>query len=183
MSMDLFFVSGSPSENKFGQTAGEVLQEFFNKSDEPLAQAARKRGMITQVKDPKATKLRDALARQVFKWFHPGAVLWIYTRECLPMPVGSFMKGRLSRISRSEFIFEQGMPERPKAPQPRNEMVYQGLRLNVHRDARGNLYPTLGKPALTADFTYENFCEEAAEELLRVKDLEKRLEYNNLKAE
>ena len=54
------------------------------------------------------------------------------------------------------------MPERPKAPQPRNEMVYQGLRLNVHRDARGNLYPTLRKPALTADFTYEHFCEEAA---------------------
>ena len=75
------------------------------------------------------------------------------------------------------------MPERPKAPQPRNEMVYQGLRLNVHRDARGNLYPTLRKPALTADFTYENFCEEAAEELLRVKDLEKRLEHNNLMAE
>ena len=73
MSMDLFFVSGSPSENKFGQTAGEVLQEFFNKSDEPLAQAARQRGMITQVKDPKATNLRDALARQLFKWFHPGA--------------------------------------------------------------------------------------------------------------
>ena len=75
------------------------------------------------------------------------------------------------------------MPERPKAPQPRNEMVYQGLRLNVHRDARGYLYSTLRKPALTADFTYEHFCEEAAEELLRVKDLEKRPEYNNLMAE
>ena len=44
-------------------------------------------------------------------------------------------------------------------------------------------YPILRKPALTADFTYENFCQEAAEELLRVKDLEKRLEYNNLMAE
>ena len=55
------------------------------------------------------------------------------------------------------------MPERPKAPQPRNEMVYQGLRLNVHRDARGYLYPTLRKPALTADFTYEHFCQEAAQ--------------------
>ena len=75
------------------------------------------------------------------------------------------------------------MPERPKAPQPRNEMVYQGLRLNVHRDARGNLYLTLRKPALTADFTYEHFCQETAEELLRVKDLEKRLEHYNLMAE
>ena len=75
------------------------------------------------------------------------------------------------------------MPERPKAPQPRNEMVYQGLRLNVHRDARGHLYPTLRNQALDADFTYEHIYEEAAEELLRVKDLEKRLEYNNLMAE
>ena len=49
--------------------------------------------------------------------------------------------------------------------------------------ARGNLYPTLRRPALTADFTYEHFCEEAAEELLRVKDLEKRLEHYNLMAE
>ena len=77
--MDLFFVSGSPSENKFGQTAGEVLQEFFNKSDEPLAQAARQRGMITQVKDPKATKLREALARQLFKWATASAFRWSWS--------------------------------------------------------------------------------------------------------
>ena len=38
-------------------------------------------------------------------------------------------------------------------------------------------------PALTADFTYEHFCQEAAEELLRVKDLEKRLEHYNHMAE
>ncbi|MDD5970578.1 MAG: hypothetical protein PUC48_02665 [Paraprevotella sp.] len=39
------------------------------------------------------------------------------------------------------------------------------------------------KPSITADFTCEHFCQEAAEEQLRVKDLEKRLEYNNLMAE
>ena len=39
------------------------------------------------------------------------------------------------------------------------------------------------KPSLTADFTYEHFCQKAAEELLRVKDLEKRLEHYNLIAE
>ena len=36
---------------------------------------------------------------------------------------------------------------------------------------------------LSPDFTYEHFCEKAAEELLRVKDLEKRLEQYNLMAE
>ena len=36
---------------------------------------------------------------------------------------------------------------------------------------------------LSPDFTYEHFCQEAAEELLRVKDLEKRLEHYNLMAE
>ena len=36
---------------------------------------------------------------------------------------------------------------------------------------------------LSPDFTYEHFCEEAADELLRVKDLEKRLEHYNLMAE
>ena len=36
---------------------------------------------------------------------------------------------------------------------------------------------------LSPDFTYKHFCPEAAEELLKVKDLEKRLEHYNLKAE
>ncbi|MDY4998947.1 MAG: hypothetical protein SPF09_07750 [Bacteroidaceae bacterium] len=38
-------------------------------------------------------------------------------------------------------------------------------------------------PALTADFTCEHFYQETAEELFRVKDLEKRLEHYNLMAE
>ena len=173
MSMDLFFVSGSPSENKFGQTAGEVLQEFFNKSEEPLAQEARQRGMITRVTDPKANRLRDIVTRQLFRWLHPGVTLWVLTRENRPMNVGAFMTGRLSWDCQGTFTFEQGLPERPKAPQPRNEMVYQGLRLNVHRDARGYTYPTLRKPTYTQDFTFRDMCQEAAEELLRVKDLEK----------
>ena len=47
----------------------------------------------------------------------------------------------------------------------------------------GSLCKLIRGPALTADFTYEHFCQEAAEELLRVKDLEKRLEHYNLIAE
>ena len=46
-----------------------------------------------------------------------------------------------------------------------------------------DLSPPSRKHALTDDFTYEHFCQEADEELLRVKDLEKRLEHYNLMAE
>lgn len=54
---------------------------------------------------------------------------------------------------------------------------------SAERQKNQDLSPPSRKPALTDDFTYEHFCQEAAEELLKVKDLEKRLEYNNLMAE
>ena len=47
----------------------------------------------------------------------------------------------------------------------------------------GSLCKLIRGPALTADFTYEHFFQEAAEELLRVKDLEKSQEHYNLMAE
>ena len=54
---------------------------------------------------------------------------------------------------------------------------------SAERQKNQDLSPPSRKPALTADFTYENIYQEAAEELLRVKDLEKRLEHYNLMAE
>ena len=47
----------------------------------------------------------------------------------------------------------------------------------------GSLCKLITGLALTTYFTYEYFFQEAAEELLRVKDLEKRLEHYNLMAE
>ena len=72
---------------------------------------------------------------------------------------------------------------RVATPDKASATDYNHSRFDGQPSALCRRYPTLRKPALTADFTYENFCEEAAEELLRVKDLEKRPEYNNLMAE
>lgn len=72
---------------------------------------------------------------------------------------------------------------RVATPDKASATDYKSLSLMGSRRPPCRRYPTLRKPALTADFTYENFCLEAAEELLRVKDLEKRLEHYNLMAE
>ena len=72
---------------------------------------------------------------------------------------------------------------RVATPDKASATDYNHSRFDRQPSASVPTLPTLRKPALTADFTYENFCEEAAEELLRVKDLEKRPEYNNLMAE
>ena len=58
-----------------------------------------------------------------------------------------------------------------KATEQRNPSVYLGRRINVHRKSDGTLYPTFNRPRYTKDFSFQDFCREAAEELLMVAGL------------
>ena len=49
--------------------------------------------------------------------------------------------------------------------------MYLGTCINLHRKADGTIYPTFNRPGYTADFTFAEFCREAAEELLAVAGL------------
>ena len=53
----------------------------------------------------------------------------------------------------------------------RNPHVYIGIRINVNRKDDGTLYPTFNRPRYTRDFSFQDFCREAAEELLLVAGL------------
>lgn len=53
----------------------------------------------------------------------------------------------------------------------RNPCVYKGKCVNVHQQADGSLYPTLKRPRFTVDYTFKDFCREAAEELTAVAGL------------
>ena len=53
----------------------------------------------------------------------------------------------------------------------RNPHVYLGKRINVNRKDDGTLYPTFNRPRYTKDFAFQDFCREAAEELLAVAGL------------
>lgn len=53
----------------------------------------------------------------------------------------------------------------------RNPCVYKGKCVNVHQRADGSLYPTLKRPHFTAEYTFQDFCHAAAEELTAVAGL------------
>ena len=53
----------------------------------------------------------------------------------------------------------------------RNPKIYEGACVNVHQRADGSLYPTLKRPRFTVDYTFQDFCREASEELMVVIDL------------
>ena len=59
----------------------------------------------------------------------------------------------------------------------RNPHVYLGKRINVNLKDDGTLYPTFNRPQYTESFTFQDFCREAAEELLAVAGLVE--EYSN----
>ncbi|MBR1652224.1 MAG: hypothetical protein IJ692_02400 [Alloprevotella sp.] len=86
------------------------------------------------------------------------------------MPMGTRMEGTLARDAEDHFAFiQKGIPT-GWAPR-RNPLIWRGKCVNVHRRADGKLYPTFNRPDYTPDFTFQDFCREAAGELLAVTGL------------
>ena len=96
--------------------------------------------------------------------------LKLMTREPGRMPVSAYLDGMITHDGEDHFTFVQNASEK-KEPTPRNPHVYIGKRINVNRKDNGTLYPTFNRPGYTDDFTFQDFCREAAEELLAVAGL------------
>ena len=47
----------------------------------------------------------------------------------------------------------------------RNPHVYEGKYINVNRKKDGTLYPTFNRPQFSERFTFQDFCQGAANEL------------------
>jgi hypothetical protein len=58
-----------------------------------------------------------------------------------------------------------------KLAEQHNPHIYVGCRINVNRKPDGTLYPTFNRPRYTKDFSFQDFCREAAEELSVVTGL------------
>ena len=114
--------------------------------------------------------------RQLFKDFFPDTHLDVdlklMTREPGRMPVGAMLDGAITHDEEDHFTFIQNDPEKKKVVVTmRNPHVYVGKRINVNRKDDGTLYPTFNRPQYTKDFTFQDFCREAAEELYLVAGL------------
>ena len=137
------------------RTAGEILHSYLEKSSEPLAVA-----------------YRDHLFKDFFPDTHLDVDLKFLTREPGRMPVGAYLDGAITHDAEDHFTFIQNDSEKKNlVVNQRNPHVYVGKRINVNRKEDGTLYPTFNRPRYTKDFTFLDFCREAAEELLAVAGL------------
>lgn len=121
---------------------------------------------------PLAVAYRDRLFKNLHPDTHLDVDLKLLTREPGHMPVGAMLNGAITHDKKDHFIFIQNDPEKKKVlVTMRNPHVYLGKRINVNRKDDGTLYPTFNRPKYTESFTFQDFCREAAEELLAVAGL------------
>lgn len=143
------------SEEQYGpRKLGEILQDYLKNSNDPLVVAYRNR---------------------LFKDIHPhtelGVDLKLLTREPGRMPVGTMIDGAIVHDDEVHFTFIQNDLEKKVAAMQRNPHVYMGKCINVNSKDNGTLYPTFNRPQFTEHFTFQDFCREAAEELIVVAGL------------
>ena len=105
-----------------------------------------------------------------FNNFYPntelGIDLKLMTKEPGRMAVGEYLDGAITHDGEDHFTFVQNDQEKKmqKVVQ-RNPHVYEGTYINVNRGKDGTLYPTFNRPQFSDSFTFQDFCQGAADEL------------------
>lgn len=151
------------SEAQYGpRLAGEILHNYLENSNEPLAVAYRE-----HTSDAEAEDETDGLFKDFFPDTHLDVDLKLLTRKPCHLPVGAMLDGAITRDGVDHFCFIQNTFEKKKVDS-RNSHVYKGLYINVNKSKDGKLYPTFRSPHYTKVFTFPNFCRKAAEELLAI---------------
>lgn len=113
---------------------------------------------------------------QLFNGIFPNTELCVdlklFTREPGRLDVGEYLDGVITRDGEDHYTFIQNATEQKEVlVTRRNPHVYLGKRINVVRKDDGSLYPTFNRPCYSEEFTFKDFCLEAAEELLAVAGL------------
>lgn len=151
------------------QAIGQILKNYFEDNNKPLAVAFRQQ-------HPEAFGNADAEedgGDQLFKNIHPnmelGIDLKLFTRTLGRMNIGEVRPGAITRDGEDHFtFFESALEKKMDSSTKRNPHVLELNRINVNRKNDGTLYPTFNRPRYSEEFTFQDFCREAAEELLMV---------------
>ena len=167
------FISARPSgsEKNEPKVIGEVLNDYL-RSNEPLAAAFRSWKAKSE-----AAKATEAVVEtgQLFKNLFPNTEmdidLKLITRQPGRLHVGDAINCMLTHDDDFHYTAVENAIERKAATEQRNPHVYLGKRINVNRRNDGTLYPTFNRPSYTKDFSFQDFCREAADELIIVAGL------------
>lgn len=175
------------SEAQYGpRIAGEILRDYLEKSDDPLAVAYRKH--LAEVGNEGDTDLDDELFRSLHPNTELDVDLKLLTRRPGRLAEGERLHGVIERDGEEHFTFVENAAEREIAhssteqplatDSPRLESmpqtvrrypkVYEGRTINVIRMDDGTLRLTFRRPRFTRDFTFQDFCLAAANELEQV---------------
>lgn len=152
------------SEEQYGpRLVGEILHDYLENSDDALAVAYREQH-------------HDVAESHLFRDYFPNTELDVDLKLITRLPgrldVGSHLNGVLVHVDEDQFTFLQhGLEKRMTMAEHRNPHVYNGSRINVTQREDGSLQPTFNRPRYNEDFTFQDFCREAAEELLLVGGL------------
>ena len=158
--------SRRPSDSHEPKAVGAILDEML-RSDSRFAAAYRR---FKEALDDEAEVETDRLFKDFYPSTEPGIDLKIITRKPGRMSVGDSMSCMLIHDSDYHYTAVEHAIKRKVAKQ-RNPHVYVGRRINVKRKDDDTLYPTFNHPRYTKDFSFQDFCCEAAEELLMVAGL------------
>lgn len=143
------------------RTLGEILHDFFENSNEPLARAYREH----------VAKEKKDETSQLFETIFPCTELDVDLKLLMLRPgrmrKGEFLAGMLTRDGENHYSFVQKASEK-KVTTKRNPRIYKGSCINVNQNEDGALRPTFNRPK---DFNFRSFCHAAAKELLLVADL------------
>jgi len=144
------------SEVQYGpRLVGEILHDYLENSNEPLAAA-----------------YRDRLFKDLFPDTHPCIDLKVLTRQPEHMEIGDMILGTLVRSSEDQFTLIENVTEKKLVkPVRRNPIVFEGGTVNVHRLADGTYRLEFARPRFFKDYTFRDFCLAAAQELLVVARL------------
>lgn len=104
------------------------------------------------------------------KGFYPntelGIDLKLLTRKPGRLTDGEYLDGVITHDGEDHFTFVQNDSEKKKDKVvQRNPHVYLGTYINVNRKKDGTLYPTFNRPQFSEHFTFQDFCQGAADEL------------------
>lgn len=165
MAQDFIFESKSSGSNE-PKTVGDIFNEMLL-SDSNFAFAYRK--IKTAMADGKADT--EHIFQDAFPNTELGVDLKLYTRQPGRMEVGASLVGIITHDSEDHYTFAEHAGEMKKGGATRrNPHVYVGKRINVIQKEDGTLYPTFNRPHYDENFSWQDFCREAALELYLITE-------------
>lgn len=151
------------SEAQYGpRLAGEILHDYLENSNEPLAVAFRE-------------KKAEVDPDQLFRDFYPNTELGIdlkfITRKPGRLLVGDSINCMLTRDDDYHYTAVENAIEKKVKTVQRNPVVFAGSCVNVHLLADGTKRLEFNHPRFQSNYTFRDFCVAAAQELLTIARL------------